>query len=78
MLIADFKTGILALGLETKQLEVVMDRFNEERLKGPNDLVLTHHGSIVFTDQGMSGLQDPSGGVYRITPTGCADVLLQN
>ncbi|KAJ4265945.1 hypothetical protein NW762_003918 [Fusarium torreyae] len=62
-----------------------MDRFNGERLKGPNDLVVARDGSIIFTDQGMSGLQDPTGCVYRISSgfnTGSGDnraeVLLRN
>lgn len=78
LLIADFKVGILGLDLDTRKLETVMDRFNGERLKGPNDLSVTRDGSILFTDQGMSGLQDPSGRVYRITPDGRVDVLLRN
>ena len=53
-------------------------RFNGERLKGPNDLVTMHDGSIIFTDHGMSGLQDPSGRVYRNCPDGRVDVLLRN
>jgi gluconolactonase len=55
-----------------------MARFNGERLKGPNDIVVARDGSIFFTDQGMSGLQDPSGRVYRISPLGHVDVLLRN
>lgn len=78
LLVADFKMGILALDLESKQLDIVMDRINGERLKGPNDLVVAHDGSILFTDRGMSGLQDPSGRVYWIKPDGSVDVLLRN
>ncbi|KAF5586253.1 lactonase drp35 [Fusarium pseudocircinatum] len=85
LLIADFKHGILALDLETKTMTTVMDRFNGERLKGPNDLIVTCDGSIIFTDQGMSGLQDPTGRVYRISSdfnTGSGpsrvEVLLRN
>ncbi|KAI9146715.1 Lactonase drp35 [Paramyrothecium foliicola] len=80
LLIADFKLGILSLDLDVpeKQIEVLMDRFNGERLKGPNDLVVHDDGTIIFTDQGMSGLQDPTGRVYRISPDGRTDVLLRN
>ncbi|KAK2486099.1 hypothetical protein H9L39_00026 [Fusarium oxysporum f. sp. albedinis] len=85
LLIADFKQGILALDLQTKTITTVMDRFNGERLKGPNDLIVGRDGSIIFTDQGMSGLQDPTGRVYRISSsfnTGSGDnrveVLLRN
>lgn len=78
LVIADFKQGILALDPVTKELETIMARFNGERLKGPNDLVVAKDGSIFFTDQGMSGLQDPTGRVYRLSPKGRVDVLLRN
>ncbi|VUC30559.1 unnamed protein product [Clonostachys rosea] len=78
IVIADFKQGILALDVDTKEISTVMNRFNGERLKGPNDLVITRTGSIIFTDQGMSGLQDPTGRVYRIEPDGRIDILLRN
>lgn len=78
ILIADFKCGILELDLNNGQITTLMDRFNGERLKGPNDLVVARDGAIIFTDQGMSGLQDPSGRVYRIGTDGRVDVLLRN
>ncbi|KAJ4201479.1 hypothetical protein NW767_006567 [Fusarium falciforme] len=85
VLIADFKQGILALDPDTNTLTTVMNRFNGERLKGPNDLIVARDGSIIFTDQGMSGLQDPTGRVYRIgsnfnmgTGDNRVEVLLRN
>ncbi|KAM5376430.1 hypothetical protein ACJZ2D_005484 [Fusarium nematophilum] len=85
LLIADFKQGILSLDIKTKTLSTVMDRFNGERLKGPNDLVVARDGSIIFTDQGMSGLQDPTGRVYRLSSNfnqgsrdNRAEILLRN
>ncbi|CAG9954693.1 unnamed protein product [Clonostachys rosea f. rosea IK726] len=78
IIIADFKQGVLALDVATKKISTVMNRFNGERLKGPNDLVITRSGSIIFTDQGMSGLQDPTGRVYRIQLDGRIDTLLRN
>ena len=55
-----------------------MDRFNGERLKGPNDIIVHQDGSIIFTDQGLSGVQDPTGRVYRLHENGRVDVLLRN
>ncbi|KAL2212477.1 calcium-dependent phosphotriesterase [Sarocladium strictum] len=81
LLIADFKLGILSLDPDAtseKTICTLMDRFNGERLKGPNDLIVLKNGTIIFTDQGMTGLQDPSGRVYRISPDGRIDVLLRN
>ncbi|CAH0018976.1 unnamed protein product [Clonostachys rhizophaga] len=74
IIIADFKQGVLALDAATKKISTVMNRFNGERLKGPNDLVITQGGSIIFTDQGMSSLQDSAGRVYRIQPDGRTDI----
>ncbi len=39
-----------------------------EGFKGCNDLHFGRDGSLYFTDQGQTGLQDPSGRVYRWNP----------
>ncbi|KAF5008436.1 hypothetical protein FDECE_5268 [Fusarium decemcellulare] len=78
LIIADFKLGILSLDPPTNKLSTIMDRFNGEHLKGPNDLIVCSDGSIIFTDQGMTGLQDPTGRVYRLGNDGRVDVLLRN
>lgn len=78
LITADFKAGILSLDPETRELTPIMQRFNGERLKGPNDVIVGGDGSICFTDQGMSGLQDPTGRVYRLEQDGRVDVLLRN
>jgi gluconolactonase len=41
-----------------------------ERFLGLNDLVFASNGDIYFTDQGTTGLQNPSGRVYRYTASG--------
>jgi gluconolactonase len=43
---------------------------------GLNDLIVVDDGSILLTDQGMSGLQDPSGRVLHLAPDGEETVLL--
>ncbi|KAF4543275.1 uncharacterized protein LTHEOB_7009 [Lasiodiplodia theobromae] len=79
LIVADFKLGILGIDLETREVTPIMQRFNGERLKGPNDVVVSADGDIYFTDQGMSGLQDPIGRVYRLQHDGGrVDVLLRN
>jgi gluconolactonase len=45
----------------------VLARRNSERFKGPNDLVFARNGDLYFTDQGQTGLHDPTGAC-----TGCA------
>lgn len=66
IVIADFKKGILSLDPQTKIIETVASRFHGEYFKGPNDLVVDSDGSIIFTDQGMTGLHDPTGRVFRL------------
>jgi gluconolactonase len=71
--ITDYRRGILRLrvsastgtshGLATP--EEVLGHRNSESFKGVNDLTFDAHGRCYFTDQGQTGLHDPSGRVYR-------------
>ncbi|RAQ76639.1 hypothetical protein COH20_010803 [Aspergillus flavus] len=65
IIIADFKQGILELDPTSRELQIIASRYQGERLKRPNDLVITADGVIYFTDQGMTGFQDPTGRVFR-------------
>jgi gluconolactonase len=78
IIIADFKSGLLALDLTSRIVTPIATRFNGEHFKGVNDVIVSADGSIFFTDQGMTGLQDPSGRVYRLAPDGRMDVLIRN
>lgn len=74
--VADFKRGILELDPATGRVEVVCDRFRSNHFKAVNDLTFARDGTMYFTDQGSTGLQDPSGCVYRRTPDGRLDLML--
>ncbi|MCG8558776.1 MAG: SMP-30/gluconolactonase/LRE family protein [Hyphomicrobiales bacterium] len=63
--IADRKHGILRLDAEAGTIEPVLTHWLTERFKGPNDLVFDLEGQLYFTDQGQSGMEDPSGRVFR-------------
>ncbi|PYH95591.1 calcium-dependent phosphotriesterase [Aspergillus ellipticus CBS 707.79] len=78
IVIADFKQGILELDPITKELRTLAARYHGERFKGPNDLVVRSDGSIFFTDQGMTGLHDPTGRVFRMDPDGRLELILSN
>ncbi|OJJ61027.1 hypothetical protein ASPSYDRAFT_56435 [Aspergillus sydowii CBS 593.65] len=78
IMIADFKQGILELDPHTKDLRTLDARYHGERFKGPNDLVVRSDGSIFFTDQGMTGLHDPTGRVFRLAPDGRLEMILSN
>lgn len=78
LLIADYKNGLMVCSLQTGEVRTLMARRNSERFKGVNDLTFDSKGNLYFTDQGQSGLHDPSGRVFRLTPTGRLDLLLSN
>lgn len=78
LFIADYKHGLLALDPGTGRVEPVLARRNSERFKGVNDLQFARNGDLYFTDQGQTGLQDPTGRVFRLTAAGRLDCLLSN
>lgn len=78
IVIADFKEGILELDPTTKALKILASRYHGERFKGPNDLIVRSDGSIFFTDQGMTGLHDPTGRVFLLSPSGKLELILSN
>ena len=78
MLIADYKNGIMRLDPATGQVTPHIIRVRLERLKAVNDLALARDGTLFFTDQGLTGLHDPTGRVFRAHPDGRIDCLLDN
>ena len=78
LFVADYKNGILACDPATGGVETVLGRRNGERFKGPNDLVFARNGDLYFTDQGQTGLHDPTGRVYRLRASGQLDCLIDN
>ncbi|WP_334159490.1 SMP-30/gluconolactonase/LRE family protein [Achromobacter insolitus] len=78
ILITDYKNGLMALDVASGRVTPYLARRNSERFKGVNDLVFDAQGNLYFTDQGQSGLHDPTGRVYRLRPDGQLDCLLHN
>lgn len=78
LLITDYRNGLVALDIESGQVRPYLERRNSERFKGVNDLVFDSRGNLYFTDQGQTGLHDPTGRVYRLAPDGRLDMLLSN
>jgi sugar lactone lactonase YvrE len=70
--------GILEFDPKTMQVTPRLPRKNQERFKGPNDLIVDSKQNIYFTDQGQTGLTDPTGKVYRLSPEGKLDTLVSN
>lgn len=78
LLITDYKNGLMALDVATGRVQPYLERRNSERFKGVNDLIFDNDGNLYFTDQGQSGLHDPSGRLYRLRRNGQLDLLLHN
>jgi gluconolactonase len=76
--IADHKQGLMLLDPHSGKVEAFLDRPRGERFKGLNDLVFANNGDLYFTDQGESGLHDPTGRLYRLRVGGRLELLLDN
>ncbi|SFN87673.1 gluconolactonase [Cohaesibacter marisflavi] len=66
--IADYQNGILNLDPATGAVTSALKDCDTEGFKGCNDLHFGRDGALYFTDQGQTGLQDPTGKVYRWMP----------
>ena len=78
MLITDYKHGLLSLDAASGAMAPVLETVLSEGFRGLNDLVLDAAGAVLMTDQGQTGLQDPSGRVLRLWPDGRIDRLISN
>jgi gluconolactonase len=78
IVIADHRLGLLNLDPQTGVVRPLLERNLLESFRGLNDLVFADNGDLYFTDQGETGLHDPTGRVYRLTAGGKLDLLLAN
>ncbi|MBV9890264.1 MAG: SMP-30/gluconolactonase/LRE family protein [Rhizobacter sp.] len=78
LVIADYKNGLMLCEIASGAVRPFLARRNSERFKGVNDLVFDSKGNLYFTDQGQTGMHDPTGRVYRLRPNGQLDQLLAN
>jgi gluconolactonase len=78
LLVTDYRNGLMAVDVQTGAVRPWLGRRNSERFKGVNDLVFDSRGHLYFTDQGQTGLHDPTGRLYRLRPSGQLDLLLHN
>jgi gluconolactonase len=76
VLVADYRHGIMELDVRAGRMQKVLTSRNSESFRGCNDLHLAGNGDIYFTDQGQTGLHDPTGRVYRLSTTGKLDCLI--
>jgi len=76
ILVADYRRGIMQLDAKAGRMQPVLTSRNSESFKGCNDLHIASNGDIYFTDQGQTGLHDPTGRVYRLASSGRLDCLI--
>jgi gluconolactonase len=75
--VADYKRGLMLIDPASGKAEAILGTRNSEGFKGLNDLVFGADGACYFTDQGQTGMHDPTGRVYRLDAAGRLDLLMQ-
>jgi gluconolactonase len=78
ILVADYRNGLMEVDPLRGQVTPVLSSRNGESFKGINDLAISSRGEIYFTDQGQTGLHDPTGRVFRLSAEGRLDCLIDN
>jgi gluconolactonase len=76
ILVADYRHGIMELDAKAGRMKPVLTSRYSESFRGCNDLHIAKNGDIYFTDQGQTGLHDPTGRVYRLKTDGRLDRLI--
>jgi gluconolactonase len=74
--ITDYKRGIMQLDPDSGEVTPFLETVGSEGFKGVNDLVFAANGDLYFTDQGQTGLHDPTGRVYRYSVSGKLTCLI--
>ena len=76
ILVADYRHGIMELDARAGRMQKILTSRNSESFRGCNDLHIAGNGDTYFTDQGQTGLHDPTGRVYRLSTSGRLDCLI--
>jgi gluconolactonase len=76
LLAADYRHGLVRIDPATGATSSLLQTVMSEGFKGLNDLTLCRDESFLFTDQGQTGLQDPTGRVWRLHKDGRLDRLI--
>jgi gluconolactonase len=76
--IADYRRGLMVLDPKTGKITSALETAFSEGFKGLNDLHFADSGDLYFTDQGQTGIADPSGRVYRLRESGELQRLVDN
>jgi gluconolactonase len=78
LLVTDYRRGLVSVDPATGTVDAVLATQASESFKGLNDLAFAPDGAVWFTDQGQTGLQDPTGRIYRLGAGGDVSRVLAN
>ena len=78
LLVTDYRNGLMVVDSRSGAVRSYLGRRNTESFKGLNDLSFDSKGNLYFSDQGQTGMHDPTGRVYRLSSEGRLDLLLSN
>jgi gluconolactonase len=76
--ITDYRRGIVVVDAHSGKVEPLLETAFSESFKGLNDLHFADNGDLYFTDQGQSGIADPTGRVWRLRASGELQRLVSN
>lgn len=76
--VADHKNGLMLLDPVKGTIQPLVSKPALGDFKGLNDLVFARNGDLYFTDQGQSGLHDPTGRLWKLDAAGRLVCLLDN
>jgi gluconolactonase len=78
LVVADYRKGLLTLDPGSGTVTPLLETAYSEGFKGLNDLHFASNGDLYFTDQGQTGITDPTGRVFRLRATGALERLAAN
>jgi gluconolactonase len=78
LVIADYRRGLMVLNAGSGTIAPLLETAYSEGFKGLNDLHFASNGDLYFTDQGQTGIADPTGRVFRLRANGALDRLASN
>jgi len=76
--VADRHNGVMVVDPVNGKVETFLGPDRLPGYKGLNDLFFASNGDLYFTDQGETGLHDPTGRVFRYSAKGKLDCLVAN
>jgi len=78
IVIADYRRGLMILDPGPGTVQPLLETAYSEGFKGLNDLHFASNGDLYFTDQGQTGIADPTGRVFRLRANGVLERLAGN